>query len=252
MCVATAFAQNNNSDPKAAEVEVEFSVYASQPQLMKRIFVMDPDLGPKEVSFRKGGTFPVYHYKGPQVITFFDYVGTYGDKEGGFRVIPKAQVQIPQGAERILLFFAPKRDGESGLPFRVMVMPFDEKAFPYQSAMIFNGSGQNLWMNTGAQMISLRSGPSGVFGMRDGKGNFQFYYEVGGKRLLAFNQTYACAEDERIFILILPSLNKRNPGDVRVEFFKENKPKIPVPSAEKQQQSDDKKRVPAKLGPSGK
>ncbi len=233
----TTWAQNTN-DPKAAETEIEFSVYASQPHLMKRIFVLDPDRGPQEINFRTGGTFPAIRYKGPQVITFFDYVGTYGDKEGGFRIIPKAQVQIPQGVERLLLFFAPKREGESGLPFRVMAIPFDEKAFPYQAAMIFNGSGQNLLMNAGAQMVLLRPGPSGVFGLRDGKGSFQFYYEVGGRRLQVFNQLYACAEDERIFILILPSLNKRNPGDVRVQFFKERKP---IVTNTEQQQADAKK-----------
>lgn len=215
-CVALAQQQGADN----AQVNVTFSVFTMNAAGLDRIFYMDSRQTPQQLRFRAGSKSQAYEYSGSDTITFFDYMGTVGQKD--FQAMPKATAKIPRGAEKLIFFFFPNSAG-SNMPFRVFVFDDSERAFPYQSAVVFNLSGRNLLMNQGNRLQAIRQGPMAPLGLRNGEGRFQFYYEVDGKRFLSLNEVYRCSPRERIIIILLPPARPTS-SQVRVRIIRDIKP----------------------------
>lgn len=205
----------------ATKTEIKFSVYSTQPSQMGRIHYMTPQQNPRLLSFSAGGSIEKYEYVGPETITFFDYIGNPGSDD--FQMIPKATARIPSNVNDAVFFFLPNHEG-SNLPYRVYVFNNTERAFPYQSAVVFNMSGRSLLMNQGNRMVSIGAGPMAPLGIRNGQGVFQFYYEVGSRRVRIFDRTIRCGEHERLIIVILPPRNPKT-TEVPIYILRELRPK---------------------------
>ncbi len=156
-----------------------------------------------------------FTYRGPARMRFV---------RDGAPFVPVAELSIPGGTGRALLFFSPARSG--GFPYQVDLLDDDPKAFPAGCLVLLNRTGRPLLGRIGRADAILREGPSELFhGSADLPGGILVRLALptqAGPRIVFENQVELSAAERAVLVLEPP--RPSDPLRVRTCLFRERLP----------------------------
>ena len=134
---------------------IQFSVMRIGRGDFKNIAVAPRYCDASELSFSRGRRSPTFTYQGPNPITFIR-------TDAAGEPTPIAQANIPDTVQHALLFFRPKPEPvpDNSWAYSIEVMDDSVQAFPNNSLILFNATGQQLQGKVEAHIHALALGPS--------------------------------------------------------------------------------------------
>lgn len=191
-----------HADPSPApkEVEVKFTVFALGGA---EGIAYRPMSGgaPRALKFFSAYRSPLYDYRGPSRLVFFD-----ATNEGA--AAPVAVYDVPDGMKRALLLFFPKDAGDrSGLRYEVHGVDDSWERVPAGHFITINVSGRDYAGQYGANRIAI---PQGVGPACPGKSRvvLSLATQAEGQWLAAGRHEFVMAAQDRVTLIFYPPASR--------------------------------------------